>query len=173
MKAYKLYLFDLDGTLAGFDSNDLLPGVKAWFETKPSDCEIALCTNQGGVGLRHWMESGGFGNPEELPDEQSVWARISRIKGLLGRQMAVYVCFAYRSKSSGKWAPTPIDCDGLPQWDQRSRKPEPGMLDRAMRDVKIEPCEALMIGDGDEDRIAAHLAGCDFMWAHDFFGRAE
>lgn len=170
---YKLYIFDLDGTLAGFDSDKLLPGVKEWFETRPSDCELSLASNQGGVGLRHWMESGGFGHPEELPTEQDVWARLNKITGLLGRKLVgVYVCFAYQSKKSGQWAPPPIDCDSLPQWDQRSRKPEPGMLERAMFDADVTPAETLMVGDSEEDQIAAARAGCDFAWAHEFFGRA-
>jgi hypothetical protein len=28
-----------------------------------------------------------------------------------------------------------------------------------------------MVGDRDEDRIAAEVAGCDLMTAHEFFGR--
>lgn len=169
---YKLYIFDLDKTLVDFDSDVLLPGVKEWFENRPVDCELAIASNQGGAGLRHWMESGGFGDPEALPTEQDVWARLSKITGLLGRKIGVYVCFAYHSKKSGQWGPTPIDCDHMPQWDQHGRKPDTGMLVRAMFDANVEPSETLMVGDSAEDHEAAERAGCDFMWAHEFFGRA-
>jgi len=33
------------------------------------------------------------------------------------------------------------------------------------------PSETLMVGDRVEDKAAAEAAGCDFIWAWEFFGR--
>lgn len=42
------------------------------------------------------------------------------------------------------------------------RKPEPGMLLRAMRDFRANPAECVMYGDKDSDRLAAEAAGVAF-----------
>ena len=47
------------------------------------------------------------------------------------------------------------------------RKPEPGMLLRAMRDFRAGPAECAMCGDKESDRLAAEAAGTGFSWAGD------
>lgn len=75
----KLIIFDVDGTLAERVGDALLPGVFAWFAAHGQEYKIALATNQGGVGLRYWMETDGFGEPGKYPDEQSIWAQLGKI----------------------------------------------------------------------------------------------
>ena len=168
IQQWKLIVFDVDGTLAANNETELLPGVAAWREAHP-DQAITLCSNQGGVGLRLWMEEGGFGDPQQYPTEASINARLRHIANLMDTDY--YVCFAYQSKKSGKWSPTPIGGEALIEWNPRYRKPAPGMLLRAMMDFGADPSDTLMVGDGDEDQQAAQAAGCRFTRADEFFGR--
>lgn len=159
-----LYIFDVDGTLAERDSTDLLPGVAEWFASNSDP--VALATNQGGVGLRHWMESAGFGDPSRYPTEEQVMHRLHTIADNLGvPRDCVYAAFAYQSKSSGKWSPRR---DGL-FWEPSWRKPEPWMLIHAMEMAGEDT--AVMVGDSEEDRQAARAAEIEFIHADEFFGR--
>jgi hydroxymethylpyrimidine pyrophosphatase-like HAD family hydrolase len=57
-----LYIFDVDGTIADRDSVGIYLHFIAWLkEQRARDVVVALATNQGGAGLRYWMESAGFG----------------------------------------------------------------------------------------------------------------
>src|SRR5687768_16117153 len=111
-KQYKLIIFDMDGTLADRDTGELLKGVSDWFgvyKYVTGGVKVAIATNQGGVGLRHWMETGNFGKPEKYPTEDDIWQRIKQVFNQLGlrqTQSLVYVCFAYKSQK-GEWSPTP------------------------------------------------------------------
>lgn len=166
---YKLYLFDLDGTLADMKSDQLYPEAEAWFKENKYR-EWAICTNQGGIGLRYWMEEEGFGNPKEYPTLESFWKRIETL--FPKNDVAVYMCIRYQSKKTGQWSPMPFEISNshdLKIWDQSWRKPAPGMLLQAMQARNIQPHETLMVGDRDEDQQAAEAAGCGFMWANEFF----
>lgn len=168
-KQYRLIIFDLDGTLADFPQGDILPGVKEWFTNHRELQRNAIASNQGGVGLRYWMERDHFGDPSKYPTEDEVWAHIASVIEQLDPTMYAKVCFAYRAKS-GKWAPMPEDKEGDPCWLRDYRKPAPGMLNEFMGTIYL-PSETLMVGDSVEDEQAAQVAGCDFQWAWDFFGR--
>lgn len=176
---YKLIIFDIDGTLADRDTNALLPGVAEWFAAHETAHNIAtaLVTNQGGVGLRWWMVKDNFGEPDSYPDqrdaENHIQAVVNQLPTRFAREIAPYVCFAYQSKKTGKWSPIPVGHENDWQWLPDYRKPAPGMLLRAMRDLNISALETLMVGDSEEDEQAAFAAGCDFQWASSFFGRAE
>lgn len=172
----KLIIFDVDGTLADRETSTLLPGVFQWFEQFGNDYLVALATNQGGVGLRRWMEVAGFGEPEKFPTQEDVEDHIQKvIDQLPDRQQSirqrVQMCFAYQSKKTGRWAPTPAGFEDDPRWNHNNRKPSGGMLIDAMRSANVNPLETLMIGDRDEDALASEDAGTEFQWADDFFGR--
>lgn len=172
MDPWDLFIFDIDGTLAAMGTETLLPGVAHWFLHGVGKRKIALVTNQGGVGLRGWMESGGFGEPDTYPTEEQARAHIEAISEQLGMEARVYVCFAYQSKKSGKWAPLPDDADDDdPEWDQNHRKPAAGMIFDAIRDAATTRAHTLMVGDSNEDEEAAANAGIAFQWADAFFGR--
>jgi HAD superfamily hydrolase (TIGR01662 family) len=174
----KLIIFDADGTLVDdmnsvtFDDNVVAKLVTLRHE----DVMIAIASNQGGVGLRHWMESAGFGEPDEYPTQQDAMARLSTITGnvsaLTGKPCRIYAAFAYRTKV-GKWAPTPSGSEGDPMWSQEWRKPNAGMLLQAMQDAGATPAETLFIGDMDTDEQAANAAGVEFIHADRFFAPDE
>ncbi len=171
MKKYELYIFDVDGTIADRDTNELLPGVAEWFAVNAPK-EVAFATNQGGVGLRHWMESEGFGEPEKYPTESQIYARLHQLrKKLIKPETTFNVCvsFRYQSKSSGKWSPRPHGTEGDTRWDKESRKPQPRMIHDAIYREGLE--NAVMVGDSEEDRQAAANAGIDFVLADEFFRR--
>ena len=173
----KLIIFDIDGTLADRDSDEILPGVRAFFDKHSHDFTFALATNQGGVGLRHWMEVEGFGDPSQYPTEAQAVEHICAVMDGLtpdGRNngyITFYVCYAYQSKKSGKWGPSPYQLITPNEWNPDFRKPAPGMLLAAMADANASPAQTLMVGDSEEDEQAAKAAGCHFQYADDFFQR--
>ena len=171
MESYELYLFDIDGTLVDQDTRAYLPGVLEWFEQNRNR-KIGLITNQGGVGLRLWMEEGGFGEPQNFPTEQQARAQIDAVnQALPGGPYPVFVCFAYQSKKSGKWAPIPEGCEDDPEWQSSNRKPAPGMLFRAIKEIGSRRDKTRYVGNGTEDRDAAANAEVPYQDADVFFGR--
>jgi HAD superfamily hydrolase (TIGR01662 family) len=165
-----LLIFDIDGTLADRDTNELLPGVETWFAQHAHEYQIVLVTNQGGVGLRFWMESQGFGEPEKFPNEDQARAHIDAVnRSLPGGPFTAYMCFAYQSQKSGKWSPTPEGCEDDPEWSASYRKPEPGMIFRAIKDASTTRAKTALVGDGAEDRFCAEQAEVTFYSADDFF----
>lgn len=108
MTDYTRYLFDLDGTLVPFDGRTLYPDAAQWFADHP-DATWMICTNQGGIGLRLWMEAGGFGDPGKYPTFEDFHERIEalfpQMNGFaLGTR--VVMCARYQSKK-GEWSPLP------------------------------------------------------------------
>lgn len=174
MVDYKLILFDLDRTLADFDSSELFLDAKEWFERNP-DQRWVLCSNQGGVGLRHWMETGGWGKPEKYPTLADVETRLGKLFPHIAPAdygSHLLICTAYQA-NNGSWAPTPYWGQGYAMWNHNWRKPAPGMLLHAMSICGVKPAETLMVGDSNEDQDAADYAECNFRWAWEFFGREK
>lgn len=169
----KLIIFDLDGTLVVPFTTNLLPGVKEWFDTEASKYELAIASNQGGVGLRNWMELGGFGEPHKYPTKEQVQANLKDVLAKLGvKNVPCYVAYRYQSKK-GDWSPIPLEENENPAWTTFWRKPNPGMLLSAMECYGIPSKDTVMVGDWDEDREAAQKAGCAFVHADKFFGRDD
>jgi FMN phosphatase YigB (HAD superfamily) len=174
----KLIIFDFDGTLVEFKTDVILPNVREFFqavaqaEDKP---QFAIASNQGGVGLHHWMQEGKFGGDNYLkyPSISDAEARFKRFHNTLplGIEMPVFVCYAYMS-GKGNWAVPPsfVNEDDKQWWANR-RKPEPGMLLDAMEEFGALRKDTLMVGDLEEDEIAASAAGCHFIHADRFFNR--
>lgn len=158
----------LDGTLV--DSNGVLPFVyQTITDSKALGREHAVATNQGGVGLRRWMEDYEFGdNYEKYPTEREAVYHIERNMkkvGLAGHEYRV--CYAYQSKKSGNWYPPESPPTGSWSWDWR--KPGKGMLVDLMQHFGVRPSQTLFVGDQYTDERAAVHAGCSFMHAADFF----
>jgi HAD superfamily hydrolase (TIGR01662 family) len=171
----KLVIFDVDGTLAETYTQNLLPRVQEFFNLVyrsgcPVKPKIALATNQGGVGMRYWMEKNHFGKPENYPTRQDVEMRLRGLVDALGGDphIPVYASYRYRTKE-GKLTPVPPEAEQEPRWQAEWRKPEPGMLLQAMTDAGVMPEQTLFVGDSEDDRTAAQAAGCAFLWARDFF----
>ena len=155
---YKLILFEVDGTLVETFSGERfrknaadwqwLPGRKEKIrELRQAGVRCAICSNQGGVGF-------GLLDQDEIMHELHALAKEASIA-----PGGVYICYTHpRAK---------ID---LYRWEHdHRRKPNPGMLEEAMRDFEADADETLFVGDREEDQQAAAAAGCEFMWAKDFF----
>jgi len=175
---YELIIFDLDGTLSEYKTGKLLEGVKDWFDNNKSKYKLAIATNQGGVGLRYWMESAGFGDPSQYPTAINIDEMIDNVLQQLDtddHDTMICVSYAYQSKSSGKWGPAPDDAWTTLRWQISWRKPNIGMLHHIIEKYQLEynGRTVLMVGDGDEDRQAAKNMGIDFIWAHEFFNREK
>lgn len=168
---FKLVIFDVDGTLVeDMVSEDLTGQAIEFLKSLPEGTRLALASNQGGVGLRHWMTEGSFGDPTKHPTVAESMARLSRIAGKVtlltkGKPVIVKICFAYQSKSSGNWGPMPKGHENDPFWSHEWRKPSPGMLDAIAREYRVTSMETLFVGDRDEDKDAAFAFGCHFKWA--------
>jgi phosphoglycolate phosphatase-like HAD superfamily hydrolase len=175
----ELVLFDVDGTLVEPFTETLLPGVEAYFGL-PAVPPFALVSNQGGVGLRRWMELEGFGEPEAYPTQRDVELRLARLAARLGQYVApgnlsaqvcpVFLSFRYVSRK-GHVSPLPPEGRGDVRWHEYWRKPKPGMLRAAIARFGVMPSATLMVGDRDEDRAAAEAVGAAFMQAEEFFAR--
>jgi HAD superfamily hydrolase (TIGR01662 family) len=175
---YDLYIFDLDNTLVRAWTTELLPGVEEWFRSIPSGemPRIGIASNQGGVGLRHWIKVAKL-----KPSSKTRYPTVEEVEENI-RQVAVHiidkwapiiqvrVCYAYQSKK-GHWSPTPEGEEDNLCWHPGWRKPSPGMLLDIMATTDVSPSKTLMVGDQETDKQAAEAAGCDFAWAHEFFGR--
>lgn len=179
LSKYKLIIFDLDGTLADRDTGALLEGVSDWFNVYRHDTggkKLAIATNQGGVGLRHWMDKDSFGEPEKFPTEDMIWERINGVikdLGISPIQIPVFVCFRYQSRK-GLWSPIPDGKENDKKWSKYHRKPGRMMIWDAMKNAGgTNSFNTLMVGDSDDDYNAARYAEIDFMWAWEFFGREK
>jgi len=167
---YKLIIFDLDGTLAPFDSNEMFPDARSWWTENALIYRPIIATNQGGIGLRFWMESEGFGDPSKYPTLEDFEDRLSKL--FPGHMRPdILMCARYQSKKSGKWCPVPPGGSAYAMWREDWRKPAPGMLLHALVITGFDATDALFVGDGKEDQQAAESAGIAFMWAHEFFNR--
>lgn len=173
----KLLIFDVDGTLAETYTLKLLPGVANFFQQyRGGECAhrpaLAIATNQGGVGMRYWMETDGFGEPDKFPTKQAVDDRLDQLVQLMnvGVDISVYVSYRYQNRR-GKWAPIPPGQEQNPRWRLEWRKPQAGMLRQAMADAGVLPAETLFVGDNDDDQGAAQAAGCKFACADKFFAQ--
>ncbi|MBK9030763.1 MAG: HAD-IIIA family hydrolase [Myxococcales bacterium] len=131
---------DRDGTLivdVGYprdpDAVELLPGAAATLAALPADVALVIVTNQSGLAR-------GLVTPAEAA---AVQAEVERQFAAAGVRFAgVYVC------------PHGPD-DGCP-----CRKPAPGMLRDAARDLGLDLGRSLMIGDKAADVAAGRAAGC-------------
>lgn len=173
----KLIIFDIDGTLLKTAALDVLPGVQDFFTLIwNSPCQpqvkIAIASNQGGVGLRMWMEQDHFGNPRGYPTAAQVEERLQALLTLIGAapDLPVYVSYRYKNPE-GVWSPVDIEKRGDPRWQAAWRKPAPGMLLQAMQDAGVNAQQSIYVGDRPEDEGAARAAGCAFYPAQDFFAR--
>lgn len=175
-----LWMFDVDGTLCSSNTSDTLHLTAVLWLEKHKPQKVALCTNQGGVGLRYWMEPrtnegyDGFGHDRwpSLPTEDAVYGRLldlaDQVKAVTGGEVKVYFSFLYLSQK-GNWSPVPAGQEANPVWSREWRKPNPGMLLRAIADYGVAPEDCAFVGDQESDQQAAEAAGVAFFDADKFF----
>jgi D-glycero-D-manno-heptose 1,7-bisphosphate phosphatase len=119
----------------GYPSNpeqvELLPGVKEGLTLlRPAGFKLVIVTNQSGIGRGFITET----------DFRAVQARL---EALLGQDQITATYF----------------CPDHPDTASDRRKPAPGMLLEAARDLHLNLAESFMIGDKESDIAAGLNAG--------------
>lgn len=172
MNEKKLFIFDVDGTLVdGMDGIELIAVARRWLaREKPQN--IALCTNQGGVGRRYWMEPRPAEDYGHLPTEAAAIERlgkiVSQVQEITGGTVRLYAAYRFVSRK-GNWSPVPTGREDDPAWSTEWRKPGTGMLRQALIDFGETVETAVFVGDMDSDEETAVALGMDFCRAGDFF----
>jgi D-glycero-D-manno-heptose 1,7-bisphosphate phosphatase len=120
---------------------ELLPTVAETISTlNAQGIAVVVVTNQAGVARGYFPEH----RLEEIHQ---------RLKQILAEQNAkidgVYYCPHHPTAGLGKYQ---MQCD--------CRKPMPGMLQQAARELNLDLSRSLMIGDRDSDLEAGANAGC-------------
>jgi D-glycero-D-manno-heptose 1,7-bisphosphate phosphatase len=111
---------------------------------------VVVVTNQAGVARGYF--------PENRVAE--VHARLSELLSAAGARIdAYYHCPHHATEGIGAYR---IAC--------RCRKPEPGMLLNAARDLKLDLSRSWMIGDNISDLAAGSKAGCTTMLVRTGYG---
>jgi len=156
IKKYKLIIFDVDGTLVepksgatfrkSADDWQYLPKrVEKCQELWAKGVKIALATNQGGVAF-------GYLDYQQM--------RVELEKTAQGVHAALtLICFTHPKATIEEF-----------RRDSDRRKPGPGMLLEAIKMSGESREDTLMVGDREEDKLAAEAASCSFSWAWDYFG---
>lgn len=151
----KLAILDLNGTLTGTPFIDkqplaLLPGRLAKCqELREQGIKLAIASNQGGVAF-------GF------TTEQIATQEVENIAQQIGAEDYM-IAFGHPKPKKG------FERYATPEM-LALRKPEPGMLINLMEACGASPDETIMVGDREEDELAAGAAGVKFVLAGLFFG---
>jgi D-glycero-D-manno-heptose 1,7-bisphosphate phosphatase len=170
----KLAVLDKDGTLTTPKSGSkfienptdqiLLPGVfEGCQRLIAAGFVLTIATNQGGVAAGHKTLDDAVSELRYCLHLLSVQG-ISIGRALLCPDFEGRECFVV-SENSGKYFKL---SDLNPIWGDvigGFRKPDPGMLRAA---VDVSPTEAWMVGDREEDRLAAEAAGFNFLNADEW-----
>ena len=160
MARLQLLILDLDGTVRECTVDGqpcpnrpgeqrLIPGAaEAITDAMGNGMKVVAATNQGGIGLGYMT----------LTDFDAI---ASELQGLLldagvPRELDMVYC-----------------CPHSPRSGCACRKPEPGMLQDAMRRFLVARNEAVFVGDRDSDREAAEAAGIHFVDAAAWRARAR
>ena len=139
----KLILLDRDGVI-NFDSPESIRSADEWIaipgsleaivELKQSGRRVGVCSNQSGIGKGLFTEE----------DLVSIETRLNDELRALGTSIDFF-CY----------------CPHPPGSDCLCRKPKPGMLNDAMRALKVDPEDTCFVGDSRRDIDAALAAGCE------------
>lgn len=143
-------IFDRDGVLNedygyAFEPEKLvwIPGARAAIKrVNDAGGLVLIATNQSGIGRGYYSEEQMHGFHAEM--RRQLAAEGARID-------AIYFCPFHEDAAEDRYR----------QADHPDRKPNPGMVLRALRDFGIDPKNALMIGDKPADVQAANGAGVD------------
>lgn len=154
-----LYIFDKDNTLIGGMGNrppntpeeqQPLPGVvEKLAELRAQGHTLAIASNQGGVA---------WGFITEAQAQALVQDAAEKVGGV-----NFWRCCCYDERAESRNPGNPYARKSY------RRKPAPGMLRELMRAAGASPADTTMIGDSDSDKQAAEAAGCNFIWASEFF----
>jgi D-glycero-D-manno-heptose 1,7-bisphosphate phosphatase len=143
-------IFDRDGVLNedygyAYDPEKLvwIEGAKAAIaRVNAAGGLVLIATNQSGIGRGYYSE-------DQMHAFHAEMRRQLAAEG--GRIDEIYFCAFHEDAAEERYR----------QADHPDRKPNPGMLLRALKDFGIDPARALMIGDKPSDMAAAKAAGVD------------
>jgi histidinol-phosphate phosphatase family protein len=124
-----------------WDEFEWLPGAKEALRLlKENGYRVIIVSNQAGIG-RGVMTETDLGDIHERMEQEA--------KESGGHIEAIYYC--------------------RHDWDAgcECRKPKPGMLFQAQRDLNLDLTRTLFVGDDERDAEAAEAAGCPFVLASD------
>ena len=151
----KLVLLDRDGVLNA-DRPDyvknasefrMLPGAaEAVAKLSKRGFHVAVVSNQAGVG-------------KMLISEESLW----QISSLL--ELAV--------ESAGGAIERFYYCKHTPEDNCNCRKPRPGLILQACKDMGVKPSDCYFVGDAERDVLAARSSGCKSVLVLTGFTRRE
>ena len=148
----KAVFLDRDGTInryVGFlrkiDEFELIPGVTDAIKCINASGYLAVVVTNQPVIARGEVT---------ITELQRIHNKMETLLGAEGAYLdAIYYCPHHPHKGyQGEVAELKIDCD--------CRKPKPGMLVRAAKDLNIDLSNSWMIGDGENDIKAGKAAGC-------------
>lgn len=159
-KEHKLIIFDADGTLRYCTVKgqpcpnkpgewEVLPKVREklssinWGSPAERKVGYGIASNQGGVGMGYFSHEMAF---------QLLRDMFIKVFGIEPENRVLKM-------STQK-----------PHEYSEDRKPKPKMLIDLINYWIVEPEDTLFVGDMESDKDTAQNAGCDFMWAKDFFG---
>lgn len=177
-----LRLFDLDGTLIE-SYLELVECPRCGGSTRDLDDPSNDCAQCRGKG--HWLKlkENGYDQVDWLP------GRLERLRelvsdeslavGIVTNQTGVHYGYQTADEVIAKLHKVLCDVletpalDDLTAWAALEpgfdRKPNPGMLMKAMLHFEIPAMRTIFIGDMQTDQEAAAAAGCGFNWAADYF----
>ncbi|MBN1183731.1 MAG: HAD-IIIA family hydrolase [Bacteroidales bacterium] len=133
------------GNLSKIEDFELLPGVYESIKSiNQSEYLAVLITNQP-VIAKGWLTEEGL---------SEIHKKMETLLGEKGTYLdAIYYCHHHPEKGfDGEVERLKIDCE--------CRKPKPGMLFSAQKDINIDLKQSWMIGDSRVDVIAGKNAGC-------------
>ena len=160
MKRQAVFL-DRDGTVieeVGYlgrgDGVVLLPGAARAIRTlKENDFLVVVVSNQSGVGRGYFSET----------DIEKVHRKLSTDLASEGTEVdAFYYCPHHPQADIETYR---VDCG--------CRKPKPGMLRQAARELDIDLAGSFVVGDKLTDMEAGHRAGCHPVLVLTGYGREE
>ena len=143
-----MVIFDRDGVLNvdhGYafkpEALEWVPGARAAVRRVNDAGALAvIATNQSGIGRGYYTEA----------DMQAFHAEMLRQLGAEGAHIdAIYFAPHHEDAAEDRYRGA----------DHPDRKPNPGMLLRALADFGVAPADAVMIGDKPSDMEAARRAG--------------
>lgn len=128
------------GYLHRWEDFEFLPGVlDAMRRLHDAGYALVIVTNQSGIARGYYTEA----------DYQALTAQLRGALVAAGCPAAgIYHCPHHPDGTVAAYA---IDCD--------CRKPQPGMLLQAVRELDLSPPDSLLVGDKLSDLQAAHGAG--------------
>ncbi len=137
----RAFLLDRDGVI-NFDSDAFIKSAQEWrpipgaleaIATLQQHFEVAVCTNQSGLGR-------GLLSDADLAEING--RMIEELIRAGGRPLDIYFC------------------PHLPDDECHCRKPAPGLLHAAMQPMGVTPDQVVFVGDSVRDLQAADNAGC-------------